>query len=90
MINVDPEGARKRLLPQSGWLPWQKPRPALEIDEWVAKQRFERGVLPVHIEQDGARLAVTNRGLRNCRTCRARRACALVLRDCRRAATQER
>jgi hypothetical protein len=49
---VDPQKARNRLLPRSGWRPWQKPRPALPIDEWVAKQNVKRGDLPAHLEQD--------------------------------------
>jgi len=59
---IDPQKARERLLPQ-GWKPWQKPRRPLEIDEWVAKQKFERGVLPPHIEQDGCPYWYVRRGV---------------------------
>jgi hypothetical protein len=50
---IDPQNARERLLPRSGWRPWQKPQPALEIDEWVAKQDLKRDDLPAHLEYDG-------------------------------------
>jgi hypothetical protein len=49
---IDSRKVREQLLPAS-WQPWQKPRPALPIDEWVAQQKFARGILPPHIEQNG-------------------------------------
>jgi hypothetical protein len=58
---IDPR-KRKQLLPAS-WQPWQKPRPALPIDEWVAQQKFAHGILPSHIEHDGCPFRYARQGI---------------------------
>jgi hypothetical protein len=56
MINIDPQKVRERLLPQSGWRAWQKPRDHLSIDgwvyDWVSKKKNKPGDLPAHLDHD--------------------------------------
>jgi hypothetical protein len=63
MIDIDLQIARELLLPRSGWAPWEKPKPALAIDEWVSKQNLQRGILPAHIEHDGCPYWYARRGV---------------------------
>jgi hypothetical protein len=59
---IDSRKVREQLLPAS-WQPWQKPRPALPIDEWVVQQKFVHGILPSHIEHDGCPFWYVRRGV---------------------------
>ena len=63
MIQIDVQRLRQRLLPETGWQPWKKPNPTLEIDKWVSRQGLQRGDLPAHFDQDSCPYWYVRRGL---------------------------